>query len=125
MVAPVVVDEHDLIQTALLGEAAENAPLAVFVADDEMRYVAANRAACELVGYEREELLSLKVSDISPFPPAADQYMEMVARGSLSGRARLVRKDGTEFESEFWAYSTRVAQMTVYVSFVRPLDEPF
>jgi hypothetical protein len=25
---------------------------------------------------------------------------------------------------EFWAYSTRVAQMTVYVAFIRPLDEP-
>ncbi|MGH3030714.1 MAG: PAS domain S-box protein [Gaiellaceae bacterium] len=119
-----IVDAQDLIQTTLLGEAAENAPLGIFVADEEMAYVAVNRRGCELVGYEREELLSLKVSDISPSPPSQEHYAEMIARGKLSGRGPLLRKDGTEVDVEFWAYSTRVAQMTVYVAFIRPLDEP-
>jgi PAS domain S-box-containing protein len=119
-----IVDAQDLIQTTLLGEAAENAPLGIFVADEEMTYVAVNRRGCELVGYEREELLSLKVSDVSPFPPSREQYEEIIARGELSGTSRLLRKDGTELDIEFWAMTTRVAQMSVYVAFIRPLDEP-
>ena len=47
-----------LIQTSLLGEAIENGPVAVFVADEHGRYVAVNRAACQLLGYTREELLA-------------------------------------------------------------------
>lgn len=121
---PVNADAQDLIQTTLLGEAAENAPLGIFVADDEMSYVAVNRRGCELVGYERNELLALKVSDVSPFPPSREQYAEMIARGQLTGQSRLLRKDGLEVPIEFWAHSTRVAQMRVYVAFVRPLDEP-
>ena len=31
-----------LVQSVLLGEAVEHAPVAILVADDEMRYVAAN-----------------------------------------------------------------------------------
>ena len=49
-----------LVQSVLLGEAVEHAPVAILVADDEMRYVAANATACELLGYTREELLQLR-----------------------------------------------------------------
>jgi PAS domain S-box-containing protein len=119
-----IVDAQDLIQTTLLGEAAENAPLGIFVADDAMAYIAVNRRACELLGYERHELLALRVSDVSPFPPSQEQYAEIVARGELSGTSRLLRKDGTEFDVEFWAMTTRVAQMSVYVAFIRPAGEP-
>jgi PAS domain S-box-containing protein len=119
-----IVDAQDLIQTTLLGEAAENAPLGIFVADDEMAHVAVNRHACELLGYEREELLSLKVSDISANPVSHEVYAEMVRRGELRGEGRLLRKDGVEVDVEFWAFSTRVAQMTVYVAFIRPLEQP-
>ena len=94
-----IVDAQDLIQTTLLGEAAENAPLGIFVADDEMGYVAVNRRACELLGYEREELLSLTIADVSPVPPSPQRYGEMIARGELTGKSRLLRKDGSEVES--------------------------
>jgi PAS domain-containing protein len=43
-----------LIQTALLGEAIESGPALVFVADEEMRYIAVNRYACESLGYARD-----------------------------------------------------------------------
>ena len=118
-----IVDAQDLIQTTLLGEAAENAPLGIFVADDEMGYVAVNRRACELLGYEREELLSLTIADVSPDAPSPQRYGEMIARGELTGKSRLLRKDGSEVEIEYWAFSTQVAQMTVFVGFARPLDE--
>lgn len=113
-------DVYDLIQTSLLGEAVENVPLGIFVADDEMNYVAVNRRACDLLGYTRDELLDMSVSDVSPSPISREMYRDMIAAGDLLGNARLVRKDGEEIDVEFWAYSTRVAQMLVYISFVRP-----
>jgi PAS domain S-box-containing protein len=122
---PVSVDVHDLIQTTLLGEAIENAPLAVLVADDEMRYLAVNRAACVLLGYEREELLAMRASDVSRIPSIEERFHELMTRGEGAGRRTLVRKDGSEVEIEFWATSTKVAQMTVYLAFVKPIaDEP-
>ena len=33
---------------------------------DDLRYVAVNRCACDLLGYEREELLSLSARDVAP-----------------------------------------------------------
>jgi len=114
------VDVQDLIQTTLLGEAAENAPLGVFVADEEMRYVAANRYACALLGYTREELLSLRVPDVTSAPGLEERYRRMIAEGALSGRSRMRRKDRVEVDVEVDAFSTKVAQMTVYVAFIRP-----
>lgn len=120
---PVSVDVHDLIQTTLLGEAVENAPAAVFVADHELQYLAVNRAACVLLGYERDELLALRVSDVSRTPPVEERFRELMARGESAGRRTLVRKDGSEVEIEFWATSTKVAQMTVYIAFVKPVAD--
>jgi PAS domain S-box-containing protein len=120
---PVSVDVHDLIQTTLLGEAVENAPVAVFVADDEMRFIAVNRAACALLGYERDELLALRASDVSRIPSIEERFHELMARGESAGRRTLVRKDGSTVEIEFWATSTKVAQMTVYVAFVKALAD--
>jgi PAS domain S-box-containing protein len=115
-------DVQELIQTTLLGEAAENAPIAIFVADDDMSYIAVNRRACDLLGYTRDELLALKVSDVSASPLSGEIYAKMMLQGELSGTGNLLRKDRTELGIEYWAYSTRVAQMTVYVAFIRPTN---
>src|SRR5918996_356706 len=51
------------IQTGILGTAVDSAPAAVFVTDEQGRFVAANRFACEMLGYERDELLGMTLSD--------------------------------------------------------------
>jgi PAS domain S-box-containing protein len=43
----------------------EHALDAILVADDSARYVDANPAACQLLGYTRDELLKLSVSDLT------------------------------------------------------------
>jgi PAS domain S-box-containing protein len=105
-----------LIQATLLGEAVEHGPAAVFVADEHGRYVAVNQAACKLVGYEREELLGLRVTDLVPAEEAAQPWAEMVADGVSRGTARLLRKDGSAVEFRYVAGATKVAGMPVYVS---------
>jgi PAS domain S-box-containing protein len=105
-----------LIQTALLGEAVEAGPALVFVADEQMRYIAVNQFACEALGYTREELLALYVPDVAREPGAAMEYDEMLARGIRHGTAVLTRKDGSTVEFFYRAAQTKVAGLSFFVS---------
>ena len=111
-----------LVQAGLLGEAIDAGPALVFVADDDMRYVAVNQTACEALGSEREELLELRVTDVARYEEAPQEFAEMVAAGEASGRATVVRKDGSELEIEYRASRVTVAQMTFYVSIALVVD---
>ncbi len=105
-----------LIQTALVGEAVDAGPALVFVADDEMRYVAVNRCAAETLGYTREELLQLRVTDVARDTTSPAQYDELLARGSRAGTAVLTTKDGRDLTFEYRATQTKVAGLDMFVS---------
>jgi PAS domain S-box-containing protein len=109
-----------LIQASLLGEAVEHGPAAVFVADENGHYVAVNQAACALVGYTREELLSMHVLEIAE--EGDGKWEEMLETGHASGVARLTHKNGSEVEFEYVAGATLVAGMPVYVSVGMPAE---
>jgi PAS domain S-box-containing protein len=102
-----------LIQVSLLGEAVDNGPVAVFVVDEDCRFVAANRAACALVAYEREDLLALSTSAIVDGESRFDEIRE---HGVLNGTATLRRRDGSTVAYTYTAGATVVAGMPVYVS---------
>ena len=102
-----------LIQASLLGEAVEHGPAAVFVADEDGRYVAVNQAACALIGYTREELLTMRVADIADPTGAWD---EMRREGCVIGTSTLTHKDGFDVQFRYVAGATTVAGMQVYVS---------
>jgi PAS domain S-box-containing protein len=105
-----------LIQTSLLGEAIENGPVAVLVADERGRYVAVNQAACLLLGYSREELLTMRLTDVARYEDAPTQWAEMEAKGTQSGVAEVTRKDGSTVGFSYVAGATIVAGMPVFVS---------
>jgi PAS domain S-box-containing protein len=105
-----------LIQTALIGEAVDDGPALVFVADETMRYVAVNETACRALGYSRDELLRLEVSDVARDPAAPAEYDEMLARGFRHGTTMLTGKDGTILEFYYRAEKTTVAGLTFFVS---------
>lgn len=105
-----------LIQTSLLGEAVDTSPALVFVADDEMRYIAVNQTACEVLGYTREELLALRVTDVARAPASPTEYDEMLVRGRRDGVAILTTRDGRELEFHYGASKTRVARLDLFVS---------
>lgn len=98
-----------LIQAALLGEAIEAGPALVFVADEEMRYIAVNQYACDTLGYTREELLALEVTDVA-------KRSETPARGIRSGETTLTRKDGSTVGFSYQATRTTVAGLAFFVS---------
>src|SRR5204863_4482792 len=70
-----------LLQISLLGEAVEHAPVGIFVFDEDGRYVAVNSFACELLGYERSELLERRLGELSASPEDALRTYRAVAEG--------------------------------------------
>ena len=109
-----------LVQASLLGDAVDLAPALVLVADDEMRFVAVNQTACEVLGYTREELLALDVTAVSANPEAANEYAQMMAEGTRHGEARVRAKDGTVHSMRYRAGETTVAGMRFYVAILFP-----
>ena len=112
-----------LIQATLIGEAVDNGPLAIFVADENARYVAVSGFACELLGYTRSELLELTVHDVAPTDPVEASFAELALEGALSGTSILRHKDGDDIPIEWHAARTTVAGMEFFVSFARPLED--
>jgi PAS domain S-box-containing protein len=113
-----------LVQAGLLGEAIDRGPVAVFVADDEMRYLAVNEYACELLGYTREELLGKTIADVSAGPDADRRFRDFVAAGEAAGTTALRRKDGSRLTIAYRAGATTVAGFTAYVSAAWPVEAP-
>lgn len=111
-----------LIQASLLGEAIDHGPAAVFVADDEMRYIAVNEFACDMLGYTREELLALRVDEVARYPEAEAEFAEVVAHRARAGLSSLSRKDGGKVAVEYRASETTVAGMRFYVSVCWPAE---
>ena len=109
-----------LIQVGLLGEAIDQGPVGVLVADENMRYIAANQFACVLLGYTRAELLDLRVTDVAPAPSSPDEYAEMIRKGYLTGTTELRHADGKLISAQYVAGKTVVAGMELYVSVLLP-----
>jgi PAS domain-containing protein len=106
---------EQIAQIALLGEAAECLQdVAVFVWDDDRNYVAANDAACALVGLSRGELLGLKVGDMTA--DRAAPHFDQVQHGSVhTGSLRIDRADGP-VEIEWLTCRTKLAGLPYMVS---------
>jgi PAS domain S-box-containing protein len=114
---------HDLVQKSLVGEALDNGPVAVFVADDDGKYLAVNAYACDLLGYDREELLALRVTDVAVNASAAADFELMQRQGSRTGTTTLRSKDGRDLSMHFRASQTTVGGMPVYIGVCWPLDD--
>src|SRR4051794_24448079 len=96
-------DDHlAILHQALIGEAVDHSPLLAFVADEDMRYVAVSRSACDALGYTRDELLKLRVSDVASESTAPAEYAELIDAGFRSGRATLRTKEGESLEFTYF-----------------------
>ncbi len=108
--------QQDLVQETLLGEALEHGPVGAIVLDESGRYLAANRLACKLSGYTREELLEDGAGALSFEPSGAEVTMHRMANGDLqAGTADLMRKDGTGITCEYRLGATRSGGLPFFV----------
>jgi PAS domain S-box-containing protein len=104
------------LQRTLLGEAIDEAPVLVFVADDEGHYVAVNRQACETLGYSRRDLLGMTVAEVAVAPEAPELYETMLREGHLEGTTPIRCSDGRLLTFRYWAKAVKVSGVDLWTS---------
>jgi PAS domain-containing protein len=110
-------EAFDVPQLALLGEAVEClGEVAVFVWDEDRNYVAVNQAGCRLVGRTRQEILQMKVGDLSP-DRASPHFEDVQHPGVHAGT--LMAPTG---EIEYLTCRSRVAGLPYMVSVCWPRE---
>ena len=81
----------------------DHASDSVFWIGQDSSFLFVNEAACKTLGYTREELLNMKVSDIDPNSPESDwpqHWEEIKSSGSLTLETTHLTKDGTAIPTE-------------------------
>jgi PAS domain S-box-containing protein len=82
----------------------ENANDAIFIVDSGLHYVGVNKKAVELLGYSKEELLTMKITDVIPpeqVPRSQVEFEKLRNRGSYEKFVGKVRtKDGRWLDVE-------------------------
>lgn len=98
---------------------------ALLVADSAGRYVDANPAAEQLLGYTRAELLALHVPEVVALAPDEVQamYAAFVDDGRWRGDIELRRKDGTTILAEGLATALSLPDGPLFVSALRDISE--
>ncbi|HXG57033.1 MAG TPA: PAS domain-containing protein [Vicinamibacterales bacterium] len=91
---------------AVLRRLIDPLPFTALVADNDGRYVAANRAASVLTGYGREELLNLSVWNLTP--PTGQRDTDVLWRAFLQQREQtgdyvLIKKNGQALKAVYAA----------------------
>ncbi len=97
---------------------------AILVADADGRYIDANPAAERLLGYTRDELLRMRVTDVVAYEPTWTdaEYSRYREEGQWRGELVLRRKDGATVPVEARASVVDLAQAQLFVSAVRDLS---
>jgi PAS domain S-box-containing protein len=101
----------------------ENAPDGIFVADENGLYTFANDATCAITGYNREELLGMKITDLifeKDQEEAMRQFTIVVNGGSIQIENRFVKKDGS---LRYWTVKAVKINETSFMAFVNDITE--
>jgi PAS domain S-box-containing protein len=104
------------IQQFLLYDAIDVGPALIFVADDQMNYLAVNTKACAALGYSREELLSMRVTDVVVSVEAPSLFEQMMSDRSQQGDVELLTKEGVLLPFIYEAAETQIGGMQYWVS---------
>lgn len=109
------------IQAELIAEALASASVGFLVWDDHRRYIAANAAACEILGATLEELLGQDAG--AHTVEGAEAVDEALASGFSSGTATVERFDGQGAVDVFYAtFTTKTAGMPFMATVIAPLQ---
>lgn len=113
---------HPEIQASLIAEALLSASVGFLVWDEDRRYIAANDAACRILGCTRERLLG---SPVGGQTVAGDEAVAEALTGQNGyGTARVRRFDGTgELEIFYATFTARSAGMPWMATVIWPRGE--
>jgi len=108
------------IQAELIAEALASASVGFLVWDEDRRYIAANAAACEILGTTLEQLLGRQVGGQTV--EGLDAVEAALASGFSSGTAVVERFGGRGTAEVFYAtFTTRTAGMPFMATIIAPL----
>jgi PAS domain-containing protein len=108
------------IQAELISEALGSASVGFLVWDDNRRYIAANAAACEILGTTLEELLGRPVGGRTV--EGLEAIADALASGFATGTAKVQRFDGRGPVEVFYAtFTTKTAGMPFMATVISPL----
>jgi PAS domain-containing protein len=110
------------IQASLLSEAIAGARVGFLVWDEDRRYIAANRCACEILGCTLEQLIG---APVGAHTEGGDEAVAAVLRGEgLNGALRVTRFDGSgTVRVAYKTFVTKTAGMPFMASVIWPVDE--
>jgi PAS domain-containing protein len=109
------------IQAELILDALRSASVGFLVWDEDRRYIAANEAACEILGTTLEDLLGRRVGDQTV--EGIEALDESVNRGFATGRATVQPLDGRAPREVFYAtFATRTAGMPFMATVLAPMQ---
>lgn len=99
---------------------------AVFWVDKDGAFFDVNGAACQTLGYSRQELLKLSVMDVTP--AVTRDSWQMIWEKTKTKRTEVVeqvhvRKDGTDFPIEVLATFFEFGKMEFILAFIRDISE--
>ena len=100
-------DVNQMLHQTLLGDAWENARVAVAVLDDDRHYLAFNTAFCRLTGLRRDDLLARTTG---PQLEAGRGTVELPVQG------------GATIAAEYWAVDTTVSGLPYLVALIWPAE---
>jgi PAS domain-containing protein len=108
------------IQAQLIAEALGSASVGFLVWDDDLRYIAANPAACEILGTTLDELLG---EPVGSHTDDVDGPIQAAIRNGLhTGTAWVNKFDGSGRVEVFYAtFTTRSAGMPFMATVIAPL----
>jgi len=110
------------IQAELISEALVSASVGFLVWDEDRRYIAANKAACEILGTTLEELLGQRVGDHTH--EGIDQIDTALAKGFSTGRAEVERFDGSgRVKIAYSTFTTKTAGMPFMATVIAPAPD--
>jgi PAS domain-containing protein len=108
------------IQAELISEALGSASVGFLVWDEHRRYIAANAAACEILGTTLEELLGREVGGQTV--EGREAIENALRSGFASGTAKVERFDGRGPIDVFYAtFTTKTAGMPFMATVIAPL----
>lgn len=105
----------------------ERTTWAVFIHDEDGRFIAVSPQACEILGYSEAELIRLSVADIDPDAEERRYKETFWTRGGAGSEVnvevRLRRKDGTIFPAEISLGGVEVLGRPCILAIARDISE--
>lgn len=104
----------------------DNSPVAVFITNEKGRYLDVNPVACNVLGYEREELLAMSIAEVDVTESEAlllTPFEQLKASGRFQGERCLLRKDGGYLEVLLDAVALEDGRYMAYCQEIRDIKK--